>query len=577
MRKKSMKKVWAGLLTAAMAAGLCLQAEFGRSATVYAAEGASVKTMNLDLSVLKPSGGTWDTSDCKVYFGAYNSDETLYATLFRILDIDTETMLLDCDTILWTMSFSTNMSNSWTESNVRKNLNNNYYYSSATSFTSVEQSAIAETSFTASGNKYTINDSESKYMDYADTIHIYLLSAEEACELYQDEASRKKMMNGIAYRSWLLRSAVADKTKANSNLLLVGAIDADGKFNDTDTDYGFNGVSPAFRINRSAVLFASACELDKKKTLTAVEASNSKTWKLTLFDNSKAVKITGSVTKKTEDNRNIISVSDYQWEGSGVTQISVMITDKAYDTDGAGILYYGKLTFVSEGEASGSGNLTIELPDDLPDEYMVYLLAEDVNDSKHTDYASAPVVVTAETSAANPEFTYTITEGANLSIAEDYDGTITVTADGECSKFVSVSVDGTVVDAANYTVESGSTIVTFTKAYVNTLSVGTHTVRLTYTDGYAETTLTITKQVAQSEENAAADAAGGTTENTDTTNAGGTADTAQQQENGAESPQTGDDAPIFWLLVLMSSSGAALCFVLTAFLERKRSETEGKL
>ena len=157
-------------------------------------------------------------------------------------------------------------------------------------------------------------------------------------------------------------------------------------------------------------------------------------------------------------------------------------------------------------------------------------------------------VVTLTVTKASEETTeYHITEGANQSIAENYDGTITIKADGELSKFVSVSMDGNIVDAANYTVKSGSTIVTFTKAYLDTLSVGNHTVRFTYTDGYVEAALTITQAAAQPEEDDTADTTEDTTTEPDT-----------NKEEKDEVPKTGDETPVIWLFVLMLGSGVAL-------------------
>ena len=46
-------------------------------------------------------------------------------------------------------------------------------------------------------------------------------------------------------------------------------------------------------------------------------------------------------------------------------------------------------------------------------------------------------------------------------------------------------MDGKAVDAANYTVKSGSTIITLKPDYLNTLSVGKHTLTVIYTDGEA--------------------------------------------------------------------------------------------
>ena len=47
------------------------------------------------------------------------------------------------------------------------------------------------------------------------------------------------------------------------------------------------------------------------------------------------------------------------------------------------------------------------------------------------------------------------------------------------------------MDAANYTVRSGSTIVTLKKAYLKTISVGKHEVEMVWKGGSAKTTLTI--------------------------------------------------------------------------------------
>lgn len=62
---------------------------------------------------------------------------------------------------------------------------------------------------------------------------------------------------------------------------------------------------------------------------------------------------------------------------------------------------------------------------------------------------------------------------------------------GEFSKFVSVEMDGVIVDPANYTIVEGSTVLTFASAYLDTLSVGVHKVKLNYIDDSITTTLTI--------------------------------------------------------------------------------------
>ena len=62
---------------------------------------------------------------------------------------------------------------------------------------------------------------------------------------------------------------------------------------------------------------------------------------------------------------------------------------------------------------------------------------------------------------------------------------------GEFSKFVSVEMDGELVDPSNYKVEEGSTVLTFASAYLDTLAVGKHTVKLNYVDGSISTYITI--------------------------------------------------------------------------------------
>ena len=90
--------------------------------------------------------------------------------------------------------------------------------------------------------------------------------------------------------------------------------------------------------------------------------------------------------------------------------------------------------------------------------------------------------------------TYKIIEGADGTYTANTDGTYTIRANGEFSKFVNVEMDGKVVDSKNYTAKSGSTIITFSKEYMSSLSAGKHTVKVNFTDGSAETTLTVAQK-----------------------------------------------------------------------------------
>ena len=86
---------------------------------------------------------------------------------------------------------------------------------------------------------------------------------------------------------------------------------------------------------------------------------------------------------------------------------------------------------------------------------------------------------------------YKIIAGADGKLTKDAVVDHSITGDGSYADFVKLNMDGQVVDAANYAVKSGSTIVTFKKAYLETLSVGKHEVEMIWKDGIAKTTLTI--------------------------------------------------------------------------------------
>lgn len=88
---------------------------------------------------------------------------------------------------------------------------------------------------------------------------------------------------------------------------------------------------------------------------------------------------------------------------------------------------------------------------------------------------------------------YEVTEGANQKyvITKNSEAKFKINAD--YSLFDGkVYVDGVLVDSENYTSESGSTIITFKKEYVDSLSAGEHTLKVTFTDGgEATTTFTV--------------------------------------------------------------------------------------
>lgn len=88
--------------------------------------------------------------------------------------------------------------------------------------------------------------------------------------------------------------------------------------------------------------------------------------------------------------------------------------------------------------------------------------------------------------------TYKIIAGADQSWRKGTATGAVITSNSDFTdKFSKVLVGGTEVAATNYTAADGSIVVTFTPAYLETLSLGKHTVEIVSTDGSATTTLTI--------------------------------------------------------------------------------------
>ena len=87
--------------------------------------------------------------------------------------------------------------------------------------------------------------------------------------------------------------------------------------------------------------------------------------------------------------------------------------------------------------------------------------------------------------------TYNFIDGANGEWIKNSGKDLGFKADGEISKFTGVKVDGTLIGADKYTAITGSTLVTLKKDYLETLSVGKHTLTVVYIDGECTTNFEI--------------------------------------------------------------------------------------
>ena len=170
-----------------------------------------------------------------------------------------------------------------------------------------------------------------------------------------------------------------------------------------------------------------------------------------------------------------------------------------------------------------------------------------ITDNKFT-MPSETVTVKATFELISTPTTYTITSGADGSWKKGTTTDLTITCDGDIAKFTGIKVDGTLIDPANYTKVSGSTIITLKASYLETLSVGAHTVEFVYSDGTVQTGLTILK-------------ADGTIDPTDPT------DPKDPTNPTVPEPNTGDNFSMLpWIIFCISAMG----LIVLLFPTRKR-------
>ena len=111
-------------------------------------------------------------------------------------------------------------------------------------------------------------------------------------------------------------------------------------------------------------------------------------------------------------------------------------------------------------------------------------------------------VTAAHTIAVTFKLQYKIIDGADGSWTQSTDGSrsLLIRGNGEFSRFLNVKVDGTIIDPANYEARSGSTIIELKAEYLKTLSEGSHTFEIAWTDGTASTSFTVAKNTAGSDD-----------------------------------------------------------------------------
>ena len=156
---------------------------------------------------------------------------------------------------------------------------------------------------------------------------------------------------------------------------------------------------------------------------------------------------------------------------------------------------------------------------------------------------------------------YQIIEGANGSWNQNTDGgSLKIRGNGEFSKFQNVKVDGNIIDSKNYTKSEGSTIIELHADYLKTLSEGSHTFEIVWTDGAAGTSFTVARNTSGSN-NTGSNNTGNNDNNDSADNSAAAAPTAATAQELDKVPATGDPFGIWLMLFAISLTGLSVMLV----------------
>ena len=157
---------------------------------------------------------------------------------------------------------------------------------------------------------------------------------------------------------------------------------------------------------------------------------------------------------------------------------------------------------------------------------MVYVRY--IGDSNHEDIESEPVKVAIEVPYVIASIAGVSEDATHVWIKGDNKAVVIVAKresgyDNSYECFKELKVDGVTIEANDYKVKKGSTVVTFEASYLEKLAEGEHTITFVYEDGEVGTIITIAEKEA--------------------------------------SPSTGDAAnKTFWMIMMIASAFAIVVF-----------------
>jgi hypothetical protein len=286
------------------------------------------------------------------------------------------------------------------------------------------------------------------------------LSTAEAYAVNQDLRVVDSEHPKWASNFWWLRSPGAKD-------LDVASVDGYGNIDRDGIDISnIWGVRPAFNLNSSSVLFASAAVGGKPDGFKAVPEYTGNEWKLTLLDSSRNFAVTEKAVSGAPDDTVTLH---YTGATTGINEyISAIIADNS------GTQYYSRVAQPT----AASGTVEIKIPSDIaPGSYTLKVFSEQYNGDYNTDYASnfTDIALTVEN---QPDEQFTLAPGGRYYFdlsAVEMPGTTLETLPDSTLHYVPFTYVGT-VDAYSFKNEAD----TDTTSYKHSLFIAdyamTHTV-----------------------------------------------------------------------------------------------------
>ena len=350
-----------------------------------------------------------------VYFGQYDGDPMR----FRVLDKDAtefggNTLFLDSDRLLFASEYDGFLDieqgyNAWSGSSLQATLNGAMFYTKLRAFTDAEKASIvrsstvghqlngiSETAISQYQNYVGLNNDWAFVLDIEDVMNgEYGYIGIDGATNYRKEAAENYIdsddVPDSASWSWL-RNAGTSYDPGDGIRYPAGCVNStNGEFTVKDVEYP-KGVAPAMNIDKNAIIFTTA--IDGKPGARGTD------YKLTLKD----TKIDLALNSFSYSGNNVEVNYTLGGNNAGnVTQLSYVVVtiQKTNGLRSESVYAYGKVNV--SGSLSGTNTGNFVLPSGLAGtwgtNFKVYIIAEDINETYKTDYASALVEIVPVTSA----------------------------------------------------------------------------------------------------------------------------------------------------------------------------------